>query len=209
MPERAAPRLERRFRGVCLPTAAHPSIRAVRRRGAAPSIHGNKLWKSSALLIDYLHRQRLLPAQARVLDVGCGWGIGGIWCARQHHAVVTSVDADPDVFPFLQAVAELNGVQTTPVVSRFERLSARQLSEFDVLIGADICFWDELVRPVGNLVNRALKAGVTQVLIADPERPTFVQMAERVVQRHGGELLAWNTRGSIEARGVLLHIDNR
>lgn len=199
----------RRFRGVSLPGSAHPAIRTVRRRGAAPSIHGNKLWKSSLLLIDYLHRESLLPEGARVLDVGCGWGIGGIWCAKQHAAEVTSVDADADVFPFLQAVATLNGVQTTPRQRRFEQLGTRELAGFDVLIGADICFWDELVRPVGNLVNRALRAGVSQVLIADPERPTFVHMAERVLQRHGGELLEWQTRGRIAARGVILHVDNR
>jgi len=202
------PRL-RRFRGISMPSSAHPAIRAVRRKGAAPSIHGNKLWKSSMVLIDYLHRAALIAPGSRVLDVGCGWGISGIWCARQHDARVTSVDADADVFPFLEATASLNGVSTRPRVARFEQLSTRELAEFDVLLGADICFWDELVRPVGNLVNRALRAGVAQVLIADPERPTFVQMAERALGRHGGELLEWQTRGSNATRGIIMHIDNR
>ena len=199
-------RTEYRFRGVKMPTASHPAIRRVKRRGAQPSIHGNKLWKSSRLLIDYLHRNR--PEHcSHVIDVGCGWGIAGIWCARSLGAEVTSVDADPDVFPFLEATAALNGVSTTPQVSRFERLSKQQLSGFDILLGADICFWDEMVKPVYNLVNRAVQAGVKQILIADPERPTFSAMSERCVQRHCAEVVPWETR-TPATRGAILVIEN-
>jgi predicted nicotinamide N-methyase len=198
----------RRFRGALFPTAAHPAIRAVRRRSDAPAIHGNKLWKSSCLVIDYLHRHP--PAACRrVLDVGCGWGIGGIWCAKRFGAAGTSVDADPNVFPYLDVVAGLNGVRTEHLVRRFERISTRELAEYDLLIGADICFWDELTAPVANLVNRAIRAGVGEILIGDPERSPFLAMAERCIDRHGGELLEWRTRGTLAARGTLLHINNR
>ncbi len=191
-----------------MPTASHPAIRRVKRRSAQPEIHGNKLWKSSCLIIDYLNHNPPTRADA-VLDVGCGWGIGGVWCASRFQSRVTSVDADPNVFPFLEVVAELNGVTTQPLVRRFEQLGTRQLAAYDMLIGADICFWDELVRPVSNMVNRALRAGVGQIILADPERPTFVAMAERVIERHGGELLEWTTRGPISVRGVLLVVENR
>lgn len=197
-----------RFRGVIMPTASHPEIRRERRRGAVPEIHGNKLWKSSMLVIDYLHRHPE-PEPTSVIDVGCGWGIGGIWCAKEFGASVTSVDADANVFPFLDVTAKLNGVAVEHRVSRFERLSTRELARYDTLIAADICFWDELVSPVANLVNRALRAGVKRLIIADPERPTFHTMAERCLDRHGGELLPWRTRGPRGASGALLVIDNR
>lgn len=198
----------RRFRGTLMPTASHPAIRSVKRRSAAPEIHGNKLWKSSCLVIDYLHRNP--PATTdTVIDVGCGWGIGGVWCARQYSAQVTSVDADPNVFPYLDVVADLNGVSTQHQTRRFQQLTTRQLAQYDLLIGADICFWDELVNPVYNMVNRAIRAGIGQIVLADPERPTFVEMAERVIDRHGGELLEWRTRGPLSARGVLLVVENR
>ena len=201
------PRTETRFRGVIMPTASHPVIRRVRRQGATPSIHGNKLWKSSRLLMDYLNTHRPQHCK-RVLDVGCGWGATGIWCAKTLGADVTAVDADPDVFPFLQATAELNKVEITPLVSRFEKLTTRQLSNFDMLVAADICFWDELVNPVFNMVNRAVKAGVKHILIADPERPTFHDMAQRCVDRHCAEVLPWQTRGPTSARGAIMVIEN-
>ncbi len=204
---RSKPRTEHRFRGVIMPTGSHPAIRRVRRQGVNPSIHGNKLWKSSCLLVDYLNRNRPQHC-ATVADVGCGWGLSGIWCAKTLGASVTSVDADPDVFPFLQAAAALNRVQTTPLVSRFEQLSTRQLAQFDMLIAADICFWDELVNPVTNMVSRAVRAGVKQILIADPERSTFFEMAERCQSRFCADIIDWKARGSIEARGAIMVIEN-
>lgn len=204
---KSKPRIQHRFRGVVMPTKSHPAIRQVKRDGALPSIHGDKLWKSSCLLIDYLNRNR--PEHAgTVIDVGCGWGVSGIWCAKTLDSEVTSVDADPDVFPFLAASAKLNGVTTTPLVSRFEKLTTRQLAQFDMLIAADICFWDELVNPVYNMVNRAVKAGVKKILIADPERPTFHEMAERCVDRHCADVFDWQTSSPIKARGAIMVIEN-
>ena len=203
----AATRTERRFRGMIMPTASHPAIRRVRRQGKHPSIHGNKLWKSSCLLLDYLGKHP--PAHSgRVLDAGCGWGIAGIWCASRLGAEVTSMDADPDVFPYLETVATLNGVETGHLVKRFEQLTTRELSRYDMLIAADICFWDELVKPVTNLVNRAVRAGVKHIVIADPERSTFLEMAQGCVQRHCAELLPWSCRGSVEASGAIMVIEN-
>lgn len=203
----AKKRTERRFRGVIMPTASHPQIRRVKREGNYPSIHGNKLWKSSCLIMDYL-KQNPPEHARRVIDAGCGWGASGIWCAKKLGSAVTSMDADPDVFPFLDVAAELNGVTTEPLVSRFEKLSKRQLSEFDMLIAADICFWDELVEPVYRMVNRAVKAGVKQILIADPERPTFHEMAARCVERHCAEVIEWSTRSPIRASGAIMVIQN-
>jgi len=197
----------RRFRGVTMPTSTHPEIRKVRRAGHTTTIHGNKLWKSSCLLIDYL-KENPPEHAARVIDVGCGWGIAGIWCARYLGSEVTSVDADSNVFPYLEATASINHVQTRPLTSRFEKLTKKQLGQYDMLIAADICFWDELVDPVANLVNRAVQAGVKQILIADPERSTFFDMARICEQRHCAELVPWETSTPIKARGAIMVLHN-
>ena len=199
---------ERKFRGVTLPTAGHKVIRRVKRAGHEPSIHGTKLWRSSFLIMDYLHKHPPESANA-VLDAGCGWGITGIWCAKKLGASVVSLDADPAVFPYLKAVAELNKVSTTPLVRRFEALKKPQLADFDLLVAADVCFWDDLVKPVGKLIDRAIDAGVGQIVIADPERPTFHEMAEKAINRHGGDLIHWSLKGKLKATGALLVINNQ
>lgn len=190
-----------------MPTSSHPAIRKVRRAGAEPSIHGNKLWKSSALLIDYLTKH---PPEhrAKVLDAGCGWGVSGIWCAKTFGSHVTALDADPDVFPFLQVAAQLNEVEITPLVSQFEELSIEQLAEYDMLIGADICFWDELADPVTHMVDRAVTAGVKHILIADPEREPFHNMAQRCVDSHLADLIEWQASSPVKARGAIMIIEN-
>ena len=116
----------RRFRGVVMPYAGHSSIRAVKRAGHEPSIHGTKLWKSSCLIIDYL-KKNPPKRRKRVLDAGCGWGITGIWCAKHWDSKVISMDADAAVFPYLDAVAELNGVSTKSWVQRFEKVRKKDL----------------------------------------------------------------------------------
>lgn len=121
---------------------------------------------------------------------------------------MTSADADPDVFPYLEASAHVNGVSTTHLVSSFEKLTTRQLSQFDMLIAADICFWDELVDPVFNMVNRAVKAGVKHIVIADPERSTFFDMANRCQNRFSAEVFEWKTLKPINARGALMVLHN-
>ena len=203
----AAAQKLRRFRGVAMPYASHPSIRAVKRAGHEPSIHGTKLWKSSCLIIDYLKKNP--PGRTkRVLDAGCGWGVTGIWCAKQWGSKVISMDADPAVFPYLEAVAELNGVATQPWVQRFEKVRKKDLEKVDVLVGGDICFWDELVKPVNRMIDRAIDSGVGTIVIGDPERPTFHEMAARAIKRHGGELLDWRLTGTVKATGALLVIHN-
>lgn len=190
-----------------MPYSGHRSIRAVKRAGHEPSIHGTKLWKSSCLIIDYLQKNPPKRHET-ILDAGCGWGITGIWCAKKWGSVVTSMDADPAVFPYLEAVAKLNGVTTTPWVERFEKVRKKDLTQTDILFGGDICFWDELVKPVGQMIDRAIDAGVGTIVIGDPERPTFHEMAERAIKKHGGELLDWRLSGTVKATGALLVIHN-
>jgi predicted nicotinamide N-methyase len=203
----ASPRTEYRFHGVKMLTASHPAIRRVKRSDAQPSIHGNKLWKSSFLLIDYLKKNP--PQHCRtVMDAGCGWGMSGIYCARTFNSQVTSVDADKDVFPYLHANAEANGVSVSTLQRRFEKISTAQLQQYDMLIGADICFWDELVNPVFNLVSRAVKAGVKKIIIADPKRSTFLEMARRCETKYCAKTLPWDTKKPVSAHGALLVIEN-
>ena len=58
------------------------------------------------------------------------------------------------------------------------------------------------------MIDRAINAGVKQIVISDPERPTFMKMAERCLKKHGGDLLEMETKGSVNARGSLLVIKN-
>ena len=193
--------------GITSLTSRHPDVRRLKSKQAGHSLHGNKLWGSCYLLMEYLEHNPLENGTT-VMDIGCGWGLGGIYCARTFNASVTAVDADPEVFPYLKLLAEHNQVAINTLVKRFERISQRELAQFDVIVGADICFWDELADTVYRLIERAIKAGVGKIILTDPQRPPFTDMAERCVDRHYAELLAVETSAPRRFTGSALVIEN-
>ena len=142
-----------------------------------------------------------------VIDAGCGWGLAGIWCAKHLQASVASLDADPDVIPYLELTAKINGAEVTPIVGRFEDLGSDLLSATDLLIGADICFWDELVDPVIAMITTAIESGTKRIVIADPQRAPFLAVCEHILEHFGGDLIEWQAPAT-KTVGALLIIEN-
>ncbi|MEQ8861328.1 MAG: methyltransferase domain-containing protein [Pseudomonadales bacterium] len=175
--------------GIYFLESKHRLIRRLK-KAYQPSVHGHKAWNASFLLMDYLQHAPLAK-RARVLEVGCGWGPGAVFCASRFKARVTALDVDKDVFPFLDVLAALNDVDVEPLTSRFEKLSADDLSRFDVVVGSDICFWDKMIKPLNQLVKRAFEGGVKRVVITDPGRPPFYEFCDLARKHHRVELMEW------------------
>ena len=184
--------------------ARHPEIRKLKQR-YVPSTHGNKVWHSSWVLMDYLKRRKP-PGPLNAMEVGCGWGLAGIYCAKKLHARVKAVDTDPEVFPYLDLHARINGVQIEFVKRAFGGLKPRELRGIDLLIGADICFWDKMVLSLKRLLNRALRSGVTMILIADPGRSPFNRLCDYYVDRKLGLAFDWTTQRPRRIQARLLRI---
>ncbi len=182
----------------------HSSIRRLKKL-YAPTLHGHRIWDSSWLLIDYLSCLGL-PSGLKVMEVGCGWGLAGIFCAKSLRAALTSVDADPRVFPFLNLHADLNGVRATTRQGYFQELTTGDLTGTDILLGADICFWDEQVEPLLGLMTRALAAGVAMILLADPGREPFERLAAGAGARFGARAFSLDARRPHALSGRLLKI---
>ena len=192
--------------GLQVPYSRHPRVRAIKRQGHYPSIHGTKLWSSSSVLIDYIASTATIAPHS-VIDAGCGWGLAGIWCAKTFGAAVAAVDADASVMPYLSLVADLNEVEVTPVVARFDQLDSDLLGATDWLIAADVCFWDELVEPVTSMIKQAIESGTKRILISDPRREPFLNVADTILSDYGGELVEWRV-GNSRQSGVVLVIEN-
>lgn len=198
------PTTSRNLFGVTVLKNNHRDIRRLRRESGYPTHHGNKVWNASLILMDYLG-EFPLESPLRVLEVGCGWGVAGIYCAKRFGCEVTGLDIDAGVAPFMHHHANLNGVQVEVVCGSYQRVTGAFLAGFDLLIGADICFWDELSAPLFNLVRRAHKAGVRCVL-TDPGRPPFTQMAERCCAKLGAELESWAVPEPYNCSGYVLDV---
>ncbi len=186
---------------------SHPDMRHLKRKVGEASLHGTKFWKSTYVLMDYLRECPPEPG-SRILEIGCGWGLGGIFCAKEFGAEVVSLDADERVFPFLEYHAALNGVSTDTIQMRFEDISVDDLSQFDMIIGADICFWDSLVKPIRQLIGRAMDAGVERALITDPGRPTYRKVAQYYQKKMDAVFSDWDVPEPHNAWGLVLDVYN-
>ena len=193
--------------GLYLLTSSHRFVRRLRAY-YSPSVHGHKTWRSSYLLMDYF-RNHPLPKGARVTEVGCGWGPAAIFCAREFNARVTGVDMDEDVFPFLDVLAALNEVEVAPVQKSFEQIKEGDLRGQHTLIGSDICFWDSMTKGLFNLTRRALRAGVKQVVIADPGRSPFLALADRCEKHFDARVEPWYALEPNRTEGFVLRVKRK
>ncbi len=175
--------------GIYLLRSQHRLIRRLKKR-YQPSVHGHKTWNASFLLMDYLDHKPIAKG-TKVLEIGCGWGPASVYCASRFKAKVTGLDIDREVFPFLDVLAELNGVKVKRLVSKFENLKTKQLADFHTIVGSDVCFWDSMVKPLYQLVNRAMKAGTQRFIITDPGRPTFYELADMCSKKFKVKLSEW------------------
>jgi len=137
LPAKKEASLVRDVFGVKILSNSHPEIKKLRKETGYPSIHGNKFWKSTYLLMDYLREFPPVRLKAKrgkrhlkVLEVGCGWGLGGIFCAKEFSADLTALDADPVVFPYLEHHAILNEVDVTTWCCRYEQVKKADLDSF-------------------------------------------------------------------------------
>ena len=141
---------ERQAFGLRIPRSADPQLRALR-AAHQPTHQGWRLSSSTWLLLSYLEQQQLQGL--RILEVGCGWGLAGVYCAHRGGRVI-SCDLDPEVLPIAQYHAQLNEVEINTQVCAFDGVDAKMLDGVNWVVGADICFRGDLIEPLFDLLAR-------------------------------------------------------
>ncbi len=197
----------KKVRDLKILTKKHPAIQALMNEKNAPKIHGDKVWASSYFIMDFLDDNP--PANnSSILEIGCGWGVLSLYCAKKYHAKVLATDADKNVFPFLKLHAQENDVKIKTKISRYEKISDAVLAKQDLIVGGDICFWDEQVDALYDTIKRGLANGVKTIIIADPGRPTFHDLAQRCKKDFRAFLIAYGVSDPANYDGYLLVISN-
>lgn len=195
-----------RYKKIKAYKASHPDIRSLKRHSESPSIHGNKVWDSSFVLMDFL--TQFPPEQHKVvLDVGCGWGVLSCFVAKHFDAAVIGVDADAAVKPFFEYHEQQNNVDLNFAVATIDALKSKALRNVDVVLGTDICFWPSLDKDWRGLIKRAKKAGVSQILLADPGRSPFWKLVAHCEKQYDAEIWSHDIKKPMKSEKYILEIN--
>ncbi len=193
--------------GIFLLENKHPVIKELN-HSFSPSVHGHKTWNSSFLIMDYFLHKHLLSPNKTVMELGCGWGPASIFCAENVDCKVTGVDLDNEVFPYLEAQADINKVKVSTLQKSFEKLTQKDLASQELIFGADICFWEQFTDIHFKLIKRAFKAGVKDIVFADPGRQPFYDLVELCEKHFNTEFLEWYSTEPKKFEGYILHVRN-
>lgn len=183
----------------------HQSIRKLKKE-YSPSNHGHKVWPTTWLLIDYLKNNRMF-AGTSILEIACGWGLPGIFCAKVFGAKVTWIDGDEEVYPYLKLLAETNKIETNFIHMDINSVGRDILQDIDIVVGSDLCFCDSLIDPIRRFINRAKKSSVSQVYISDPGRWPFDDLADLFARKKGTELIDWEINKPVCLQGKILKLN--
>lgn len=194
--------------GIKILKSKHKTLKILQKEAEQPTMYGHQVWQSSFMLMEYLQQNPLLKQQ-RVMDVGCGWGLLGIFCAKHFGSDALLIDADSNVFPYVKSHELLNDVRVTTVQASFSDITQAHLQNQDVILGSDICFWPQLATQLRTLISSAIKANVQQIILADPGRQTFLHLAEYCKTEFGAVLHTRTVAGRTKTKGYLLVIDHR
>ena len=196
------------FLGVKALQTNHPAVKKIKRQQSGHSAHGNKIWRSNFVLMDYLSTYP--PNQnSKILDIGCGWGLTSIYLAKIFEAKVTASDIDPNVEAFLRLHSSINKCDIKFQIKAFQDYSEQDLSHYDAIVSSDICFWDELVEPLIKFINRAKCSGVKNVYIADPGRPPFWALCDQCVGAYDAEIVKRKIYEPLKTEKFILAINNQ
>lgn len=140
-----------------------------------------KIWPAAMLLGHFL--PHLGPGEGRtLLELGAGLGICGLFAAKQGFRVLIS-DINPDALLFAKINILQNGLGDRADVARVDFAADRLGRRFDILLGAEILYLEDLYRGLLKFLLAHLSPEPTAevVLAKDYSRKTtrFMAMAER------------------------------
>lgn len=185
---------------------SHPKIKALTKEGTAASLHGDKVWDASFVLMDFLSIDGIAKKK-RVLDIGCGWGPLSLFLTKHYGAKVISVDADAAMEPYLSLHAEQNNVKAFFLQAKISQLKVTDLEGVDLIFGSDICFWDSLRDDWKRLLKRAKKAGVKTIYLADPGRSPFNELVDWSDERYNVEFWEHSIKAPIKSHHYILQVN--
>ena len=174
-----------------------PFIRRLEKEGAAYAGEFPfwiKIWEGSVVLADYLIG-KALPKETRVLELGAGMGVTGLFLGRFGYPVMVT-DYEPDSLELLEKNRIKNNLDTVRV-RRLDWLDPDLNESFDLICGAELIYREEFIQPLLKIFQQNLAPGGHICLAHQPEvmrqkqfmedasRSFHIQTSSRVLNGNG------------------------
>ena len=145
---------------------------------SAAASTGGVLWDGGLLLAHWLLSRGELVRSKTVLVLGAGVGLEGLVCAKKLGATtVAFTDCDTTVLASLRASLELNGVENG-TVERLDFTAPQPCGDFDLVLGGEVCYYDDAAR-LADCVDARLGAAGCAVFVAARGRPGLAAFLSR------------------------------
>ena len=118
--------------GLKILRSTHPEVRRIKRTQSGHSAHGNKVWRSSFALIDYLETYPL-EAKSKVLEMAVAGDYRDYMQQKKQQAYVTGIDIDSSVKPYFELQNSLNECTLKFEERNFESISQLSLNNITIL----------------------------------------------------------------------------
>ena len=150
-----------------------------RARGRQALPFGSSLWPAALVLADVLVRSPEYVAHKRVLELGCGLGLGAIVAAKLS-AKVLATDNHPDMSEMFQHNARINQVDIDYRAYDWKDEASPGL--FDVVIASDVLYEPAACALLADAIHRTLAPGGLAI-VTDPGRPHVPRFVKKVIHR--------------------------
>ncbi|MCW9014531.1 MAG: hypothetical protein OQL06_12170 [Gammaproteobacteria bacterium] len=173
--------------------------------GHHPKWFGSKIWCSSYLLIDYLASCQIQSSQ-KILEVGCGWGLPSVFVKKHFNVDVEASDGDFNVFAYQQLISQKNKVHIPFQDKKIRQFNKHDLSAFDVLMGADICYSTNLADEICRMCQCFCADADKEIILADKGCEPFLKLVERLADELPVTLHVVSIDLPLKADGYVMHI---
>jgi predicted nicotinamide N-methyase len=191
--------------GITVLKPNHDEVAKLHDAGQIPSEFGSRIWHSSYLLIHYLSKLDLSSEQ-NIVELGCGWGLPAAYIQKRFGAKVLATDVDSQVKYYQQLITRVNSVVVPFFQRSFSQLALDDLSDIDLLVGADVCYSPTNAKRLAELFYHYMKEANGEIILVDSGRRPFFHLVDEMKQTFVLSLNEVKIDLPTRASGYILHL---
>ena len=196
--------------------AEHTTISIFEPSYASGAGLGWKTWNAAIVLVEFLGLHPESFADRDIIELGCGTGLSGIFCAVFGAKSVLMTDYNDTVLETVATNVERNRISHIVSTKRLDWLELIEqhhsnpsfTPSYDTIVGSDIVYDPDHAEVVPRLLNVLLSHNVgARAYIAIGPRPEASRFMKIMSEEYGFEVVTHEEPNYVDAEGKSFHHD--